>query len=361
MTISEKILTLRKKEGYSQEDLAEKLDVSRQAVYKWETGAASPEVDKIKMIAKLFDVSFDYLLNDEMEEPEQPAPPQKKTVKYRKVFCVGDKLDPHQVDIEIGYAPGKRRKLQGEAYEGICLQASVKTLEMLECTKKIDIQPGTSTTFFYMEKEKAFGFYYGGRVQIICPIEDLLGFEFGKDGDLSVRGRQVVTGVGFGNGGVNSFGVGSIPTTNTIPSTEAWAVLSYRDGEEIKELKMEFSVNNYRVCERAANIQQQEFLWSVELDGLMKKLQSVQMTLHALLQVAADIRDGNATVEEIDYTAIRQRNEETGKAYRAYLERITADGQKAEKQHLLGVVLGWTFGIAAAILIIVLIAKNMGF
>ena len=68
MKMSEKILLLRKKAGWSQEDLALELGVSRQSVYKWESEASLPEIDKIKAIAKLFNVSFDYLMDDEIEE-----------------------------------------------------------------------------------------------------------------------------------------------------------------------------------------------------------------------------------------------------------------------------------------------------
>lgn len=65
MTFSEKLFKLRTQEGYSQEDLAEKLQVSRQAVSKWEIGSTLPETDKLVSIAKTFDVSIDYLLNDD--------------------------------------------------------------------------------------------------------------------------------------------------------------------------------------------------------------------------------------------------------------------------------------------------------
>lgn len=48
MKISEKIVVLRKRKGMSQEDLANELDVSRQAVYKWENGGTTPDINKIK-------------------------------------------------------------------------------------------------------------------------------------------------------------------------------------------------------------------------------------------------------------------------------------------------------------------------
>ena len=62
MDFSEKILTLRKANDMTQEQLAEKLDVSRQSVSKWESGQASPELEKIVALSTLFDVTTDYLL-----------------------------------------------------------------------------------------------------------------------------------------------------------------------------------------------------------------------------------------------------------------------------------------------------------
>ncbi len=65
MSISEKIQQLRKSNGLSQEQLAEKLDVSRQAISKWESRTSVPDVEKIVLISELFKVSTDYLLKDE--------------------------------------------------------------------------------------------------------------------------------------------------------------------------------------------------------------------------------------------------------------------------------------------------------
>ena len=64
MTIGEKILNMRKARGWSQEDLAERLGVSRQAVSRWESDSAKPDADRIIAICDLFGVSADYLLRD---------------------------------------------------------------------------------------------------------------------------------------------------------------------------------------------------------------------------------------------------------------------------------------------------------
>lgn len=64
MALPEKLYTLRKKSGLSQEQLAEALNVSRQAISKWEGGSAMPEIDKLLALSNYFGVSLDYLLKD---------------------------------------------------------------------------------------------------------------------------------------------------------------------------------------------------------------------------------------------------------------------------------------------------------
>jgi len=64
MNFAEKLFTLRTQSGYSQEALAERLNVSRQAVSKWETGPTLPETDKLIAMSELFHVSIDSLLID---------------------------------------------------------------------------------------------------------------------------------------------------------------------------------------------------------------------------------------------------------------------------------------------------------
>jgi len=61
---SEKLRELRKERGLSQEDLANKLDLSRQSVSKWELGVSMPDLDNVIKLSELFDVSIDYLLKD---------------------------------------------------------------------------------------------------------------------------------------------------------------------------------------------------------------------------------------------------------------------------------------------------------
>lgn len=72
MTFSDKLIALRRKAGWSQEELAERLNVSRQSVSKWEGAQSMPDIDKIVQLSSLFSVTTDYLLKDGQDDP-QPA------------------------------------------------------------------------------------------------------------------------------------------------------------------------------------------------------------------------------------------------------------------------------------------------
>ena len=70
MILADKIINLRKKNGWSQEELAEQMQVSRQAVSKWEGAQTVPDLEKILKLSELFGVTTDYLLKDEIESEE---------------------------------------------------------------------------------------------------------------------------------------------------------------------------------------------------------------------------------------------------------------------------------------------------
>ena len=84
MKLSEKICYCRKKSGKSQEALAEQLGVSRQAVSKWETGEAEPELKKLRLLAEVFGVSTDWLLSD--DEPQEETKSDFETGQSAKHY-----------------------------------------------------------------------------------------------------------------------------------------------------------------------------------------------------------------------------------------------------------------------------------
>ncbi|MDE6846507.1 MAG: helix-turn-helix domain-containing protein [Lachnospiraceae bacterium] len=107
MTFAEKLKTLRKQAGISQEKLAEKLGVSRQAVTKWETDMGIPDIDNIMAVSKLFDISIDELLGNENVEKKQADYLFESVTEY-------DIDEPKRYDMKFGGA----RQVVLSGYEG---------------------------------------------------------------------------------------------------------------------------------------------------------------------------------------------------------------------------------------------------
>ncbi|MBQ9329089.1 MAG: helix-turn-helix transcriptional regulator [Solobacterium sp.] len=86
MNVSEKLVQLRKSTGMSQEELAEKLEVSRQAVSRWERGTALPDAAHILALSRLYSVTTDYLLNDDgVRDEDLPKVKTDKTILHKNL------------------------------------------------------------------------------------------------------------------------------------------------------------------------------------------------------------------------------------------------------------------------------------
>jgi transcriptional regulator with XRE-family HTH domain len=86
MTTAEKLVRLRKEKGLSQLQLAEEINVSRQAISRWEVGLAVPSREKLKALSELYHVSMDYLLSDKVSEPEDEA--KEKSSNHLRVGLI---------------------------------------------------------------------------------------------------------------------------------------------------------------------------------------------------------------------------------------------------------------------------------
>ncbi len=89
MTLSEKLYNLRRKQGLSQEGLAEKLDCSRQVISKWENGTTTPDAEMLQKYSELFGVSIDYLIKEEIEEPTSVQPTEKNSTNKKLLGILG--------------------------------------------------------------------------------------------------------------------------------------------------------------------------------------------------------------------------------------------------------------------------------
>lgn len=130
MTFAEKLKNIRKQAGMSQEQLAEKLGVSRQAVTKWETDAGIPDIENIMAISALFDISIDELLSNEKGT--------KKPTDYLFESVTEYDIDePKRYDMKFGGA--KQFVLLGYEGEKIRVRLASNTLSTLQSDFKVKI------------------------------------------------------------------------------------------------------------------------------------------------------------------------------------------------------------------------------
>lgn len=92
MNFSDNLIKLRKTKGWSQEDLADKLSLSRQAISKWEVGTSKPDIDNLINLSKLFKVSIDQLVNNEIIVTDAVSFDVKKNDKKKKVLTLLKRL-----------------------------------------------------------------------------------------------------------------------------------------------------------------------------------------------------------------------------------------------------------------------------
>lgn len=127
------LITLRKMNHLSQEELAEKLGVSRQTISKYETGEALPDIEKSRILAELFQVSMDDLVNYDRETEPLELPPKGKHMFG--MVTVGDKgqiVIPAKARKVFGIEPGDRLIVLGDESQGIALLAEKHFLKMLQ-------------------------------------------------------------------------------------------------------------------------------------------------------------------------------------------------------------------------------------
>ena len=125
MILADKIIDLRKKAGLSQEELAEQLGVSRQAVSKWEGAQSTPDLERIIRLSQIFGVSTDYLVKDEIESPTETEPvkttglPDETVPELRRVSME---------ESNSFLAANEKRSVRTAAGVALCILAAVPAI-----------------------------------------------------------------------------------------------------------------------------------------------------------------------------------------------------------------------------------------
>lgn len=126
------LISLRKMNKLTQEELAEKLDVSRQTLSKWETGESVPDIDKCKKLAEVFGVSLDDLVNYDSGKNQLPVPPKGKHAFG--VVTVGDKgqiVIPAKARKIFDIKPGDNLVMLGDEAQGLAMLKEESFLQIL--------------------------------------------------------------------------------------------------------------------------------------------------------------------------------------------------------------------------------------
>ena len=172
MIFADKLILLRKKAGWSQEELADQMNVTRQSVSKWEGAQSIPDYDKMIRLSELFNVSTDYLLKDEIEEagnisPSNDTPPLRcvsmekanaflsvkrktaKTIAYAAFLCI---LSPVVLFILSAISESTAGALNENIATGIGM---IVLIILIAIAAVMFISSGSKTApFEYLEKEK---------------------------------------------------------------------------------------------------------------------------------------------------------------------------------------------------------------
>ena len=120
--ISRNLKTLRKKYQYTQDDIAEKLNVSRQSIAKWESGESTPDIYNCIKLAELFNVKLDDLVNHSEEESRLVVPPKGKY--FFGTVLVGERgqiVIPKEARVKFKISSGDKLLILGDEGRGIAI------------------------------------------------------------------------------------------------------------------------------------------------------------------------------------------------------------------------------------------------
>ena len=323
MKLYEKISVLRKRNGLSQEDLADKLDVSRQSVYKWEQGVSYPEIEKIKKLAQIFNVTFDELLNDDLgivsvdvqaEQPKVSAP------KFRRVFYSNRKLSSDHADRDNGVTADSKTKYEKygtDNYEDAdgYFKRGKKELDALITTRKYSyvtyVQSDLLLNFFADESRGICGFFFDGCERFVCPIENIIDVNIFNDGiSMEHSGSTRIKGVGFGNGGVNSVMAGSIPQANILqPKNYEFSILYFTSKGETATYKLSFDCfRKYFAFNELASSWDEVYFYMNDISTCTSKvLSEIKNVITALRAKVELAKNGTIEFEELNVQQLRQQ------------------------------------------------------
>lgn len=374
MEINEKIMVLRKRKGYSQEDLAHELDVSRQAVYKWESGESTPELDKIKKMSMLFDISFDDLLNDEVDITVEvkKEKTKKQEFKYRKVFRTNENFNTDAIELEHNYLyldPSKNRYSYEIKPDGI--DASVEEYKNKEkelnafleangytTDLRYKLLPDATGTIVVDKKKKALGFYFNGAIQFLCPLENI--FDITVKTLMTEPVYEKQSKVGAILGGLVGVSVGSDNECVGNRATAYDIVISYFDeNEESNQYKIKLDDIRYysiyaRDKEYGRTFAQYRDTLLFNMNNFIKRFAGAIDSIKAEADV---LRQKPGKAEEFDFEKLNADYEAAKKVIDEKRTKLQTEWdktvEKKKKANKIKTIVGLSLGGAVVLFIII--------
>ena len=377
MKVNDKIMVLRKRKGYSQEDLAHELDVSRQAVYKWESGESTPELDKIRKMSTLFEISFDDLLNDDVDITVETKSKKetKEEFKYRKVFKTNEIFDAAAIELEHNYLYLPNSKYTYSIKESD-VEKSLETAKKKEEELKNFLQendyttdlrfkllPDATGTFFIDKKKRALGFYFNGAIQFLCPLENI--FDISIKSVSSEPVYEKTSKIGALIGGLIGVGVSTDAECVGEQTTAYQIVVSYFNEEEVSEqYKISFNGDRlYSIYARdknyGRNYKEYRDTLIFNMNNFVKRFAGA---IEGIKAEAVVLRSKPNKFEEFDFEKLNNDYQEAKKIVDQQREILQKEWdiseEKRKKSTKIKTFIG--LGVAGAIIIFFLICGFIG-
>lgn len=313
--------------GFSQEDLANELDVSRQAVYKWEIDESIPDVNKIKKMAKLFNISLDRLLDDEIDIRQsdgknENVETQIKKTAYRDVFDSNNKIYPWQAEIDRGYSENRDAKRADSAKVLNDRITKMKSdLEEIGADSYVLLQNDVAGCFFQNTNDMLFGFYYNGSIQFLCPYENYINSNIANSGNNLAFESEVIPQLGFGRNGLSSIGFARIPKAKVSKPYEYYLTIFYFDKSgKVNEYRLtlncfrKYTLYEIKKKEELVNFQE------ATSEYTNKRMMEINNKLSAMPAVAAKINSKEISVYDVDIEKIKADYEKSNKLANDFIE-----------------------------------------
>lgn len=357
MNFSQKLIYLRKQKSWSQEDLANELDVSRQSVYKWEAGECTPEIEKVRNIAKIFDVSFDFLLNDAMDTSslkiEEPALTKNKKFEYRDVFDSKRELDYYTAEYEHGCTKKRQTQYLSTNYYEIKHNQMMKYLQNKGYKDIIKLQGDCCISFFIDYKTSSFGIFFDNAEQFVCPFENFCDVFVSNSGIEMGYRKTSILGLGFGDS--QSVTVGSMPVAELKKPYMYYLTISYfNKNGELKEYKQ--NLNCFRVFPSYQG-KDYKFWNDMTSSSTEKKLNDLVIKLKGIKELALEIKNGTKEVVPLDIEKLKSINKKATvlveKEHKTLEEKAEEERKKRDKK--LAITLLSIFGAIFLIAIIAIV------